>query len=95
MDGNQRTSLGMDRAQKSNMAAYDSLPPALRRWLSEARMPWAPASARRAWRRAMLKSWGSEKAALAYMDAIEDRRLAEDALTRERAAEGLPSPRRS
>lgn len=94
MDGNQSTTLGRDRAQKSNMDAYDGLPPALRRWLAEARMPWAPASAKRAWRKAMLKSLGREKAALAYMDALEDARLAQDALVRERMRDGVPPPKR-
>jgi hypothetical protein len=90
MTGNQRTRLGLDRAQRDNMAAYDSLPPALRRWLSEARLPWSPASARRAWRRALWKSMGREKGALAMMDRIEQDRLAKDALVAERAAAMAP-----
>lgn len=94
MDGNQRTNLTLSRAQRDNMAAYDALPPALRRWLSEARLPWSPASAKRAWRKAMLRSLGREKAAIVHMDAIEEARLAQDALTLQRASEGLPPPGR-
>ncbi|MEM8824224.1 MAG: DUF6525 family protein [Pseudomonadota bacterium] len=93
MNGNQRTNLTLSRAQRDNMAAYDSLPETLRLWLSEARLPWSPASARRAWRKAMIRCLGREKAALAYMNALEDRRLEQDALTVERAADGLRPPK--
>jgi hypothetical protein len=86
MSGNQRTRLGLSRAQRDNMAAYDALPRPLRLWLSEARLPWSPASARRAWRRAMIRSLGREAAALAFMTRLEDARLAQDALVREREA---------
>ncbi|MEM7640984.1 MAG: DUF6525 family protein [Pseudomonadota bacterium] len=92
MNGNQRTNLALSRAQRDNMAAYDSLPPALRRWLADARLPWSPASAKRAWRKAMIRSLGREKAAIARMDALEDARLAQDALTAQRAAKGLRPP---
>ncbi|MEM8848531.1 MAG: DUF6525 family protein [Pseudomonadota bacterium] len=92
MTGNQRTNLTLGRAQRDNMAAYDSLPPALRRWLAEARLPWSPASAKRAWRKAMIRSLGRETAAIARMNALEDARLAQDALTLQRAAEGLRPP---
>lgn len=84
MQGNQRTSLSLAQAQRHNMAAYDRLPPALRRWLAEAKLPWSPASARRAWRKALWRNWGREAAALAYMDALEEARLAQDALVMER-----------
>jgi hypothetical protein len=84
MRGNQRTSLSLGQAQRRNMAAYDGLPPALRRWLAEAKLPWSPASARRAWRKAMWRSLGRERAALEFMDRLEEARLAQDALTIER-----------
>lgn len=80
--GNQRTDLRLSRAVRDNMAAYDRLPPALRRWLANARLQWSPASARRAWRRALLRSWGREARALEMMDALEERRLAEDGWAR-------------
>ncbi len=77
------------------MAAFDRLPAPLRAWLAEARLPWSPASAHRAWRRAMWKNLGRTKAALAHMDALEEERLARDALTQERAAEGLLPERKA
>ncbi len=87
--GNQRTTLALSRARRNNMAEFDRLPPALRAWLAEARLPWSPASARRAWRRAMWRSMGRTNAALSIMDRLEAERLARDALTVVRAAEGL------
>jgi hypothetical protein len=92
MPGNQRTSLRLSKARRDNMADFDALPAPLRAWLAEARLPWSPASARRAWRRALWRSLGRTRAALAEMDRIEDRRLAQDALTREREGEGLAPP---
>lgn len=92
MQGNQRTGLGLSKARRDNMAAYDALPAPLRAWLSEARLPWSPASARRAWRRAMIRNLGRTKAALAEMDRLEEKRLAEDALTLERRRDGLRPP---
>lgn len=86
MTGNQRSSLKLSRARRDNMAEYDALPKALREWLAEARLPWSPASARRAWRKAMLKSFGRPSKAVAYMNALEDTRLAQDSLVREREA---------
>ncbi|UWQ18490.1 DUF6525 family protein [Jannaschia sp. M317] len=83
---------GLSRAQRENMAAFDALPPALRAWLAEARLPWSPASARRAWRRALWKNMGRTKAALAHMDRIEEDRIARDALTLERQRDGLRRP---
>ncbi|WP_308917726.1 DUF6525 family protein [Jannaschia sp. LMIT008] len=82
--GNQRTGLPLSPASRDNMAEFDRLPPALRRWLANARLQWSPASARKAWRRALLRSWGREGPALAIMDALEEERLARDPLTRER-----------
>jgi hypothetical protein len=84
---NQRTSLSLGRAQKHNMAAYDRLPPDLRAWLAQAKLPWSPTSAQRAWRRALVKCWGRRRAALEMMDRIEAERLAKDALVQERERE--------
>lgn len=86
MQGNQRTRLGLSPAVRDTMAEYDRCPPALRRWLSEAKLQWSPASARRAWRRALIRNLGREDRALAYMDRLEAERLAMDPLTRERGA---------
>ena len=94
-DDTRTTAPGLSKEQRDNMAAFDRLPPALRAWLAEARLPWSPASAERAWRRAMRRNFWRTKAALAAMDRIEDERIARDALTLERAREGLePAPAR-
>ncbi|UWQ22189.1 DUF6525 family protein [Jannaschia sp. W003] len=77
----------LSRAQASDMAAYDRLPPALRRWLAGAALPWSPASARRAWRRAMRRALWRERVALRIMDRIEAERLAQDALVVQRELE--------
>lgn len=93
--GNQRTSLALSAAQRSNMAAYDALPPVLRQWLAEAAMPWSPLSAKRAWRRAMRKALWRPKIALRIMDQIEADRLAQDRLIldRELAMSQIEVPR--
>ncbi|WP_298428919.1 DUF6525 family protein [uncultured Jannaschia sp.] len=82
MADNQRTSLKLAQARRHNMDDFDALPPVLRGWLATARLPWSPASARRAWRRALVKSFWRTDAALARMDALEEDRLAQDAWAR-------------
>ncbi|MFN3260450.1 MAG: DUF6525 family protein [Pikeienuella sp.] len=72
------------------MWAYDRLPAPLRRWLSEAALPWSPASAARAFARA-LREEGGEAAALARLDRIERATLARAALTPPSSADA-PSP---
>ena len=71
-----RPDLRAARDRRRAMADFDALPPALRGWLAGARLQWSPASARRAWRRALWRSLGRERAALARMDALEDAALA-------------------
>ncbi|MEL6585646.1 MAG: DUF6525 family protein [Pseudomonadota bacterium] len=83
---NQRTRLSLSQGQKDNMAAYDRLPPTLRAWLAEAKLPWAPGSARRAWRKAKWKAMGREAVALQIMDEIEAERLRQDSLVIQREA---------
>lgn len=60
------------------MAAFDAAPPALRRWLAEAKLPWSVTSALRLWRDA-LKATGDEGAALARLSAREAALVARDA----------------
>ena len=43
------------RRQGVPMKAFDALPAPLRQWLSEAAMPWSPASVRRIWFRSLAK----------------------------------------
>ncbi|MFN3642645.1 MAG: DUF6525 family protein [Gemmobacter sp.] len=64
--------------QAAPMAAFDRLPPALRRWLQRAALPWSVASALRLWHRAMAET-GCEADALARLDAAEARSIARDA----------------
>ena len=71
-----RPDLNQTRDRRRAMAEFDTLPPALRGWLAGARLQWSPGSARRAWRTALIRSFGRTRAALARMDALEDRILA-------------------
>lgn len=58
------TSLRRKQRPGDPMQAYDALPAPLRRWLSEAALPWSPASARRIWQKA-------EARGLSLDDALE------------------------
>ncbi|EPX75592.1 DUF6525 family protein [Salipiger mucosus] len=60
------------------MAAYDRLPPELRRWLAGAVLPWSPRSALRLWRRLAADHGGDAAAKLARLSEIEARTLARD-----------------
>lgn len=61
------------------MRAYDSLPPALRGWLSRAALPWSARSALRAFNRALARHDGDVQAALARLDQLEASTLLRDA----------------
>ncbi len=67
------------RRRVDAMAAYDRLPAELRGWLQEAALPWSPDSALRAWRRALLRSYGNRRRALEMMSEIEAQKLAQEA----------------
>lgn len=60
------------------MRRHDALPPALRRWLIHAALPWSAASVLRLWRRS-LRETGSEVVALARLDAAERATLRREA----------------
>ncbi|MEL6887578.1 MAG: DUF6525 family protein [Pseudomonadota bacterium] len=47
------TTLRRTRRSSDPMRSYDALPVPLRQWLSQAALPWSPASARRLWTRAL------------------------------------------
>jgi hypothetical protein len=66
------------RRRAAPMAGFDRLPPALRRWLHGAALPWSAASALALWQRALAEG-GSEAAALARLDSAEARAVARDA----------------
>lgn len=55
------SSLRRKRRASDPMAAYDSLPTPLRMWLSEATLPWSPASARRIWQKSRAKGLSPEE----------------------------------
>ncbi|WP_164882381.1 DUF6525 family protein [Paenirhodobacter populi] len=59
------------------MAAHDRLPEPARNWCARAVLPWSAASVGRIWARAMAET-GSEEAALARLDAVQDAMLARD-----------------
>lgn len=60
------------------MARHDALPPALRRWLIHAALPWSAPSLLRLWQ-AALRETGSEAAALARLDRAEQAMLRREA----------------
>ncbi|WP_257787918.1 DUF6525 family protein [Salipiger profundus] len=53
------------------MAAYDRLPPDLRRWLAQAALPWSAASALRLWRRALRDADGDREEAAQRLSEVE------------------------
>ncbi|WP_420861525.1 DUF6525 family protein [Algirhabdus cladophorae] len=71
------TSLTKKRRSGDPMRAYDALPTPLRRWLSQAALPWSPASARKIWTRAHAKGLSVEEA-LAVLCQVETNTLARD-----------------
>jgi hypothetical protein len=75
---NLATTLKRRRRVRDPMAAFDRLPPPLRRWLAEAALPWSPASAARLYARA-LAAEGDAAAALDALHRAQRRLLARDA----------------
>lgn len=71
------TSLRRRRRSVDPMNTYDSLPTPLRQWLSQAALPWSPASARKIWKRAQAKGLSADDA-LALLCRSEARTLARD-----------------
>lgn len=67
------------RRRGAPMAAYDRLPPEVRRWLAQAALPWSPQSVARLWAKALAGAAGDRTAALARMSRAEARRIAADA----------------
>jgi hypothetical protein len=64
------TPLKRRRRAYDPMQAFDESPPALRRWLADAALPWSPVSARKVWRRARARGL-SEAEALAALTRCE------------------------
>jgi len=72
-----QSSLRRKRRSSDPMAAFDGLPAPLRQWLSEAALPWSPASARRIWSKSLAKGSTPEEALLSLSQA-EAQTLARD-----------------
>ncbi|MCY4179625.1 MAG: DUF6525 family protein [Litoreibacter sp.] len=70
-------SLRRKRRRADPMAAFDALPAPLRQWLSEAALPWSPASAQKIWSNARANGRSTEEA-LTSLNQIEARMLARD-----------------
>jgi hypothetical protein len=78
MSGNLgQCSLRRKRRFGDPMTAYDNLPTPLRLWLSEAALPWSPASVRRVWSKSRARGLTQEEA-LELLNAAEARTLARD-----------------
>ncbi|MEM9048487.1 MAG: DUF6525 family protein [Pseudomonadota bacterium] len=71
------TSLPGKRRSADPMQAYDALPAPLRRWLSQAVLPWSPASAKRIWTKSRAKGLNAEET-LQTLSLAEARTLARD-----------------
>ena len=72
-----QSSLRRKRRGGDPMVAYDGLPAPLRQWLSEAALPWSPASVRRIWSKSKAKGMTPEETLLSLNQA-EARTLARD-----------------
>ncbi|MGB0607603.1 MAG: DUF6525 family protein [Paracoccaceae bacterium] len=72
-----QSSLRRRRRADDPMAAFDSLPAPLRQWLSEAALPWSPASVRRIWSKSLARGLTPEDTLLSLSQA-EARTLARD-----------------
>lgn len=73
------TTLVRRRRNVDPMAAYDALPPILRRWLAEAALPWSPVSCRRIWRAARARGYCDAKV-IECLDRAEQKTLSRDRL---------------
>lgn len=72
-----QTSLRRRRRPGNPMDAYDALPAPLRMWLSTARLPWSPTSAKRVWTKARAQGQSIEEA-LSTLNTLETQTLARD-----------------
>lgn len=73
-----QTAQRLRRRTRDPMAAFDSLPPALRGWLAQAALPWSPASCLRLWQKARAQG-ASNAEALELLDRAEARALQREA----------------
>ncbi|MGR3731676.1 DUF6525 family protein [Limimaricola soesokkakensis] len=66
------------RPRANPMREFDALPPALRQWLSQARLPWSARSALRIWRRASARHGEDLAAVIAALEQAERSTLLRD-----------------
>ena len=72
-----QSSLRRKRRAADPMAAFDGLPRPLRQWVTQAALPWSPASVRRVWSKSRARGL-SEDEALLSLTMAEARTLARD-----------------
>jgi hypothetical protein len=71
------TSLRKRRRNEDPMQAFDALPAPVRAWLSQAALPWSPASCRKIVQQAQARGEGVEEV-LARLDRAQQNTLARD-----------------
>ena len=78
MSGNLgQSALRRKRRAGNPMDLYDTLPAPLRQWLSQAALPWSPASARRIWSTSRAQGLSAEEA-LQALSRAEEKTLQKD-----------------
>jgi hypothetical protein len=71
------TPLKRRRRSGDPMQVFDRLPPDLRRWMTQAALPWSPASCLALWRKALAEH-GSAEAAIQRLQRAEAALLARE-----------------
>ena len=82
MSGNLgESALRRKRRSGNPMDMYDTLPAPLRQWLSQAALPWSPASARRIWSKSRAQGLSADEA-LQALSRAEEKTLQKDKVAR-------------
>ncbi|MDO6588252.1 DUF6525 family protein [Salipiger sp. 1_MG-2023] len=84
------TSLRTRRRHEDPMQAFDALPAPVRSWLSQAALPWSPASCRKILRKARARGESLEDV-LARLDRAQQKTLARDRYAQSRLIAADPS----
>ncbi|MEM7753499.1 MAG: DUF6525 family protein [Pseudomonadota bacterium] len=72
-----QTSLHRRPRRGDSMSKYDGLPAPLRRWLSDAALPWSPTSVRRIWLKCRAKGMSTQET-LVHLEKAETVTLSRD-----------------
>jgi hypothetical protein len=72
-----QSSLRRRKRSGNPMDAFDELPAPVRRWVTQAALPWSAASVRRVWAKSLAKGMSAEEALLRLSNA-EAKTLAQD-----------------